>query len=300
MTMSNFQNGFSGGLSVQGMPVLNTYGGNVVWVDSGSGLTGSGTFKRPFATIEAAFNSGKLTANNGDIVMVKAGHAEAISAAAGIDADIAGVSVVGLGNGSDRPTITFDTAATTDIDIDAANITFENLIFSANFADIAAAIDVNAVNFTLRGCHFQATATDMNFKICVQDAAAVASNGLTIEGCTSLMLDAADTHFVNLAGTPDGVVIRNNVLHGNWGTMCIGGAGIVTRATISGNLIHNIATDADACINMAATATGIMTDNRATGGHATDGIVCGDLGSLENYYELSTSDLTGVVEPAIA
>lgn len=300
MPMSHYPNGFKSGVSVRGMPVLNSYGGNVFWVDSGSSLTGDGTHVRPFATIEAAFNDAKLTANNGDIIMVKAGHTETISAAAGIDADVAGVSVIGLGNGSNRPTITFDTAATTDIDIDAANITFENLIFSANFADIAAAIDVNAANFTLRGCHFQATATDMNFAICVQDAAAVASNGLTIDGCTALLLDAADTHFVNLAGTPDGVVIRDNVLYGAWTTMAIGGAGVVTRATITGNYVYNIAAGADLCISMAATATGILSDNRCTGGHASQGIVPGDLGSLENYYEQCTSDLSGVIEPAVA
>jgi len=297
---SNYPHGFSGGVVIRGMPVLNTYSGNVIWVDSGSALAGDGTFIRPFTTIQAAFNSAKLTANNGDIIMVQAGHAETVSAAAGIDMDVAGVSVVGLGNGSNRPTITFDTADTADIDIDAANITIENIIFSANFADIAAAIDVNAINFTLRKCHFQATATNMNFLVCVQDGATTTSNGITIEGCTSLMLDASDTHFVNLAGTGDGHVIRDNLLHGNWGTMCIGGAGIVTRCSVLNNYIFNIATDADACINMGATATGICANNRCTGGHASQGIAPGDLGALENYYEQSTSDLSGVIEPAVA
>lgn len=300
MTMSSFPNGFNNGVSVRGMPILSAYSGNILWVDSGPGVSGDGTFTRPFSTIEEAFNSNKITASNGDIVMVKAGHAETVSAAAGIDMDIAGVTVVGLGNGSNRPTITFDTAATADIDIDAANITIENIVFSANFADIAAAIDVNAVNFTLRGCHFQATAVDMNFKICVQDGATTTSNGITVEGCTSLMLDAADTHFINMAGTGDGHMIRDNVLSGNWGTMCIGGAGLVTRCSILNNYIFNIASDADACINMGATATGICANNRCAGGHATDGIVPGDLGSVENYYVLSTAALSGVIEPAIA
>jgi len=58
--------------------------------------------------------------------------------------------------------------------------------------------------------------------------------------------------------------------------------------------------DADSCINMAAAATGILAYNACSGGHATAGIVCGNLGSLENYYELSTSDLSGVLEPAVA
>lgn len=298
MPTSNFPNGFNNGVVIRGLPVLNAHGGDVKWVDSGSAVTGNGTHAKPYATIANALDA--VTANNGDIIMVKPGHAETVSAAAGIAFDVAGVSVIGLGNGTDRPTITFDTADTADIDIDAANVTIENFIFSANFADIAAAIDVNATNFTLRGCHFQATATDMNFLVCVQDAAAVASNNMTIESCTSLMLDASDTHFVNFAGTGDGHVVRDNVLHGNWGTMCIGGAGVVTRASILSNYIFNIATDADVCISMAATATGICAGNLCAGGHASQGIIPGDLGSLQNFYEQSTSDLSGVVEPAVA
>jgi hypothetical protein len=114
------------------------------------------------------------------------------------------------------------------------------------------------------------------------------------------MLDASDTHFVNFVGTGDGYIIKDNILHGNWGTMCIGGAGLVTRCSIVGNYIFNLAADADSCINVGATATGIMANNYCAGGHATDGIVCGDMGALNNYYVLSTADLTGVLEPAIA
>ena len=298
MTMSHFQHGFNGGVSVRGMPVLNAYAGNVYWVDSGSGLNGDGTFTRPYSSIEIAINSGKLTANNGDIVMVKPGHAETVSAAGGLDIDVAGISIIGTGSGSTRPTITLDTADTADIDIDAANVTIENIIISANFADIATAFDVNAVNFTLRGCHFQATAVDMNFLVCVQDGATTTSSGITIEDCTAMLLDATDTHFVNMAGTGDGHMIRNNVLFGAWDTMAIGGAGVVTRCSILNNHVYNIAAGADLCISMAATATGICSDNRCAGGHATQGIIPGDLGALENYYEQATSDASGVLEPS--
>jgi hypothetical protein len=275
--------------------------GSRFFVHSGTGTDGAGYGRNPespFATIDYAIAF--CTADKNDIIYVMPGHAEAISAAADIALDIAGISVIGLGNGSNRPTVTFDTADTTDIDIDAANVTIENIIFSANYPDIAIAIDVNADDFTLKRCHFQATAVDMNFKICVQDAAATASDRISIIECTSHMLDAVDTHFINLAGTGDGHMINDNILHGNWGTMCLGGAGVVTRCTILRNTIFNIATDADACINMAATATGICAFNACAAGHATQGVVPGDLGSIENSYELSTSDLSGILEPANA
>lgn len=265
------------------------------FVDSATGgATGGGSPDSPLSTIDAAFNA--ATASEGDIIFVMPGHAETIGLA-GIDADKIGVRVIGLGQGANRPVLTFNAEAS-DIDIDAASITMENLIFSANFADITAAIDVNADDFTLRNCRFQATATDMNFLIAVQDAAATASDRITIEGCTSHMLDASDTHFVNFAGTGDGHIIQDNILHGNWGTMCIGGAGVVTRCSILRNMIFNIATDADVCISMAATATGICAKNMCAGGHASQGIIPGDLGPLDNHYVQSTTDLSGVLEPA--
>ena len=272
--------------------------GKTFYVDSGIDGQDGRSPSSALGTIDEAF--AKCTASQGDKIVVMPGHAETISAAAGIDADVAGVTVIGLGRGTDRPTITFDTADTADIDIDAANITFENLIFSANFADIVAAIDVNATDFTLRNCHFQATATNMNFLVCIQEPADATASRMTLVGNTSSMLDAADTHWVNLAGTGDGHIIANNILHGDWGTMCIGGAGVVTHCSILNNYIYNEATDADVCISMAATATGICAGNMCTGGHASQGIIPGDLGSLENYYEQSTSDLSGVLEPASA
>lgn len=298
MPISNYPNGFNSGVAIRGMPVLNVHGGNVFWVDSGAASSGDGTFSKPFLSIESAMNDGKLTANNGDIVMVKPGHAETVSAAGGLDIDVAGVSIIGLGNGSNRPTITLDTADTADIDIDAADVTIENIIFSANFADIAAAIDVNADGFTLSGCRFQETAVDMNAKIWVQDAAATASDRLTIEGCEAVALDAANTHFVNFAGTPDNCKVIGNTLIGDWGTMAIGGAGVITNAIITDNKIFNAASTVDACINLAATATGIVMKNLCGGAAAqANGVTATACAVAENYYGVISEDLSAILDP---
>ena len=114
------------------------------------------------------------------------------------------------------------------------------------------------------------------------------------------MKGAANTHFINMSAAQDGMRIEDNLLMGNWETMTIGGTGVVTYCTILRNTIFNEVTDADHCIAMAATSTGVMADNRVTGGHASAGIVVGDLGSLENYYEGNTTDLSGSLEPAAA
>ena len=300
MGLTNFPNGVSSfGVPVLGGSIMTT--GNVFFVDSGhaqaADAVGHGTVERPYATIDYAV--GQCTASNGDYIVAMPGHAEVVSAAGGLDLDVAGITVIGIGRGASMPTVTA-TSATGDVDIDAANVTIEGLNFVAGVADNAVTIDVNAVDFTIRNCRFTEPTVNLNMKICIQDGATTTSDRMTIENNVALLLDAANTHFVNLAGTGNGHIIRGNTLMGDWGTAAIGGAGIVTMCTIVHNLVHNSATDADSCINMGATATGIVAYNACSGGHATGGIVCGDLGSIENYYELSTSDLSGVLEPASA
>jgi hypothetical protein len=297
---SNFQNGFedglNGGVSIRGMRILNTYSGNVFHVNSNGSTSGEGTRLKPFATVPLAVANNKVTAN--DTILVAPGHVETISEAAGWAISKAGLNIIGLGNGTSRPTVTLDTAITADIDIDAANVTIQNMIFSANFADITAAIDVNATDFTMQGCRFQETAVDMNALIWIQDAAAVASNRISIEGCEAIALDAANTHFINFAGTPDNCRVIGNDLIGDWGTMAIGGAGIVTNVIVRDNTINNASTTVDACINFAATATGTVMRNLCGGGAAqANGVTATACAIAENYYGVNSEDLSAILDP---
>ena len=293
---------FPGGISVSGVPVLGSGDifttGDVYFVSSGSGSdTNDGKDKdRAMATLDAAV--GRCTASQGDYIIVMPNHAETISAAAGVDLDVAGITVVGLGEGVNRPTITFDTAASTDIDIDAAGVTIKNIVFSANYADIAVAIDVNADDFTIEDCHFQATATNMNFLVCIQDAAGGGSDRIKIHRCSSIMLDASDTHFVNFSGTGDGHEVWGCHLIGNWGTMAIGGAGVITLCSILDNVIYNAASDNDSCINLAATATGMVMRNLAGGAAAqANGFTAADCAIAQNFYGVLNEDLSAILEP---
>lgn len=277
--------------------------GDVFYVDStnagASDTAGRGrTPSVPFATLD--FADTQCADNNGDVIILMPGHAENIATATALTLATVGVSVVGLGNGTDQPTLTFITNTAADCNIDAANITIENVHFVANLQDIAVCIDVNATDFTCRDCRFTDSSNALNFLVCIQDGATSTSDRMTIEGCRCFGLDLTDTHFVNLAGTGTGHVIQDNILNGTWATMCIGGAGVVTSCMILRNNIFNLAAGADLCISMAATATGLMAQNNCTGGHATQGIIPGDLGAIENYYEDHITDLSGIIEPAIA
>lgn len=159
MPASNYPSGFAHGVTIRGVPLLSAYPGNVFWVDSSGGSDGNkGTFDRPFSTIDYAI--GRCTASNGDIIMVKAGHAETTTAA--IALDVAGVAIVGLGVGRNRPAITANFSSAGDtISVSAANCALYNLRLVASSASQNAQIDVSAADLFVGGCVIEQGANNL-------------------------------------------------------------------------------------------------------------------------------------------
>lgn len=177
MPASNYSNGFPFGVTIRNVPLAVTNPGRVFWVSNATTLqTGDiggsdgnpGTVQKPFRTLNYAV--GRCTANRGDIIFVKPGHAETISTAAILVLSVAGVAIVGLGFGSTRPTLTF-TAATANIPVTAANVTVSNILHVANFADVVSAYTATGTNaptdLTIDSCEFRDSASNLNFIKCV-------------------------------------------------------------------------------------------------------------------------------------
>jgi len=182
--------------------------GEVFWVNNSGvlpkgGITGSdgnpGTYLKPFSTIDYAI--GRCTASRGDIIAVMPGHAESISSAGAIACDVAGVAIVGLGTGSLKPTLTWDTANTATMTVSAANVTFHNLRFESGFADITAMIPITASHTTFSYVDLDQDATDENFVDFITVATGL--TGLYIDHCNWVGNDAANDSFVTMAGTLD-------------------------------------------------------------------------------------------------
>lgn len=277
--------------------------GDIWFVDSGS-ATGSDAVSAgrnpdiPFLTIDYAV--GQCTASQGDYIVVMPGHAETVAAAGGLALDVAGITVKGLGSGSDQPTVTLTDPAS-DVDIGAANVTVENIHFVAAAADITAAIDVNADDFTIRNCRMTGDNGGLNAKIWVLGGSTTTSDRITMEDCYVMDRDASNTHVIDLLGTPDGCIVRRNVMLCDCGTAAIGATGDAsTNVVIADNYISNAATDADSGIELHANCTGIVANNRigiALAGDATTGVSAAACACLENYV-VDTGDRQGVLDPA--
>lgn len=93
-------------------------------------------------------------ANRGDKIIMLPGHTESIAAADGWSGvSVAGVEIVGLGSGTDRPTITW-TAPTSSVLFDVANMKLRNCrLFLAGAHAAGAALTVAApITVSAAGC----------------------------------------------------------------------------------------------------------------------------------------------------
>lgn len=317
MAQSNFPKGFSA-VTLRGIPLVQTHPGKVFWVSNAAAAqlsgqrTGSngnkGTFDAPFATIDYAV--GQCTANRGDVIFVKPGHSETISAADGIAFDVAGVAVIGLGSGSLKPKLIFDTADTADVNVSAANVTLSNFVMEAGFADIARGIQVTAAYCKLYNLDWRDQAVDKNWLTPIKATGTTdnEADGLEVVGNTWFSVDALGVEFIE--GNADiryGVFTDNVVAHeGTASPLILMATGKDLKyVTVLRNYLSNKNTSGALFISADTTGTnnsGIVAHNRirhadVTGAHT---LFAADNGfGLFDNLSTSVNNLSGFVLPAI-
>lgn len=241
------------------------FGGDTYWVNStgGSDATGSGrSADNPFATLDFAFTATSgVSANNGDVIYLMENHAETLNAAGGndIDVDIAGVSVVGLGTGANRPTFTLATQAAAELAVEAADFYLENVVFVADVESTA----IVAMTAAADGMHFknvefrEGSATPVLMIDMVGQADDVIIEDSTFLCPTATNCDAA----IDLSAlTPARTTIRNNFIRGDWDLGGIYSTGAATNTNIHDNTATNLLTNVGAIVFTAA-ALGNLTNN---------------------------------------
>lgn len=157
--------------------------GRTFYVDSAIAASDGTSPATACATIVAA--TAKCTANQGDTVIVLPNHAETITAATALCA-VAGVRIIGLGRGANRPKVTFTTADTAAYTLAVAGTHIENILFVSNFLSQAAAIVLStARDTTIVGCEFRDTDGTHNLLNCIKSTGAANTvDGLTVTDCT--------------------------------------------------------------------------------------------------------------------
>ena len=249
----------------------------------------------PFATLDYA--STQCTANAGDIIYVMAGHTETILLATTCNLAIAGVKVVGLGSGADRPTFTFGTNNAATMTIDAASVTVQNLVLVCGKDGQTVMLDVNADDATIIGCEFRNDATYQAVTMLDINGGANGADRTKVLGNKFVSITIGATAAIEIGEVEDGVEIVGNYIYGDFSSAGIHNptGKVATNLLIKDNIVANTNTGEHA-IELVSACTGQCVDNRLYGD--TWGTIL-DPGSLMCNGNLATDaiDQAGVPVP---
>lgn len=252
--------------------VLAPNGGQVFYVDSGGVRDGYGDdiASALYTTLASALNA--CRANRGDTIIVMPQHAENVPTTT--PTFVAGVKIVGVGNGGERPTFTWNATGSVWT-ISVANVWIENLILDTGEANgVTKAVAFTGAHCTLTGCTI-ITTTDSTHKATI--AVEIGTGG-------------------------DRTVISNNKFRGAAGTLStdvIKVAGAVDQCEITDNRMLCGATAANGLIHVTGAATNILIANNlaySTGASSTAAIKIDDVASdgfLANNLVAVTNNGTG-------
>lgn len=186
--------------------------GNIFFVHHSGTSTGTGLSPGDaVSTIDGGINL--CTASQNDHVVVLPGHAENITSATGIAADVIGITIVGLGDNTLTPTVSM-THADGAVAITVASVTLRNLRFVANVASgVTNAISIAAGGdgCTLDKIVMRDTTTDKEFIVHV--AVATTVDDLLIRNCDFRGLGGSMTNSILFAGTSTNTTIEDTFIH---------------------------------------------------------------------------------------
>lgn len=294
---------FPNGVSSWGVPVLPVSGqgpstGQVFFVDSvlGSAAYDGLSPARALATLNAAVT--KCIAAKGDTIYLMPGHTETLIAAAGVALSKAGIRVIGLGVGKNRPIFNYSTAVGASFDVTAANVYVENIYFRGLGIDaLTAMINVSAADVTFVNCEIEhGDATNQAVLALLTTAAA---DRLKLARCHFHgSADAGTAAAVRIVGGTD-IVIERCKMIGAY-TTSKGGVDNITTAcvnlTVDSCIISNLTASSTVCVNLAAATTGAVVDCRLSILSGTAPIVGAALNQVGgNYYKAAAGVAAGTL-----
>jgi hypothetical protein len=253
----------------------------------------------PVATIDYAI--GLCTAGQRDIIHVARDHAETISGATSLVADVEGVTIIGEGIGDSIPKLTFSAAAST-ISITAANVTIKNIYCYGHYT-----------NGSTIGITLAATATG-----CILEDILMIESANTTEFLTGISIGAAahdvkirrlrflganggtDLSCIVAAGAANNLEITDCYLYGDWSASVVDALPAAsTNVIIKNNIVQQADSSAGLVFGMKSDTTGVYANNYYySAKNDVVGYAGAAMAAFENY---ATNALlaSGIIKPAI-
>lgn len=135
-----------------------------------------------FPTIALAL--AKTVSDRGDSILIANNHDETVTTAGGITVSTNGVSIIGLGNGADRPTITFTTAVAASFNITGAEVLIKNVQFTCGIDAQTAMVNVTGTDAQFQNCEFDTNSGTVGAILGILTAAT--SDRLAVVNCRFL------------------------------------------------------------------------------------------------------------------
>lgn len=249
------------------------------------------------------------TAARGDSIYVAPGYALTVTSS-NVTLSKSGVTIIALGNGLARPTLTFGAAAAT-INVTAANVTVIGFHHIGNFLNVAAAYTLAAAkDFRLENNTFDDNSSALNFvSMLVTGSTDNDADGLTVIGNRFRGLATSPNAFISILAAEKRVRILNNRVYmaatNDVGHFITLSSKVMTSIEIAGNrLIVVGATNATVGIFLTGsgtTSTGIIENNYVASLDTTTELIATagtGLVYIENYYT-GTADASGKLWPIV-
>lgn len=211
--ISQYPNGFGSGLTIREQRLIENAPGKVFWVGNNATLLSGeataadtnlnnrgGTFLHPFSTVDYAI--GQCAASRGDIIFVRPGYSESVTSTS-TTLDVAGVSIIGMGVGANRPLFNFGVTTST-ITVSANNCSIENIQVKATVDSVVAGFTVSGA-----GCRFDIESLDGSASIefiSVFVTAATADNLQIKARHRGYAAGDAMTRYIDLVGCRDATI----------------------------------------------------------------------------------------------
>jgi len=258
--------------------------------------------ENPFATL--AFALTQAVAARGDIIHLAPSHAETIAVAGGITMSKAGVTVIGHGYGSWKPTFTWSAVGSTWL-VSAANCVVKNIRCTSSVDEMVKMFSVTAANLIMDAVDVFETASAQIIQFLLTTNAA---DGITIINCKHVQRTAAAATqiWIQLVGVND-ALIANNVflltLKNETASYTIGGTTACVDSFLYRNTIHQAGGNTqDKCVGFVTGSTGMMRENAAltgTGVAITAAFVGDAMGFIDNKWHDTIGTASGLLTPAV-
>lgn len=270
------------------------------------------SFIKPLATLNYAISL--CTANAGDVILVAPNHTETIQdtgSASGTTTDelvidVAGITIIGIGRNSARPTFTFNGNTDAACVITAApDVTISNLIFAGGLEDLANLMTVDGTSdgLTLDNCEFRDGGTDV-LETIHQINLATGADRVTINNCRFFTTSGGSSTLSNIeiATTVARLTVTNCWFRGDVNTdgMLDGSGGAGSDVYIVDNNWDNLDAATGKCIVLNASTTGLVLRNIAHGGQ--DGVSPFTVAGVvvaQNYYSNAEGASAGILDPGV-